>query len=187
MRKLPEFARNWRVLLPLAILALLLGLFLANELPAWLQRPGEDGDTALVSDAVRERATARLPAAAVGEGGAAASAISGTEAVAAGTVLASAPADIFAVRTWEPPPPPPDLSPPPPPPPPPLPFRFIGRVDEPGKKMAFMLAEGQRIFVVSVGDSIGTAYRVESFENGQLFLRYRPMNVRQALDVRSKP
>lgn len=180
MSKLTELARRWRLLLPAAAVGLLAVAFLAGEFPAWLQMQGEDGGT--VSDAVSERAAARLPApAAVVPAG---SGISGSAAVA---VVASAPADIFAVRTWEPPPPPPDLSPPPPPSPPPLPFRFIGRVDEPGKKMAFMLAEGQRIFVVSVGDSIGTAYRVESFENGQLFLRYRPMNVRQALDVRSNP
>lgn len=184
MKKLPELARNWRLLLPMAILALLVGIFLVNELPAWLQGESESDRDRAVSDALSAPPAppaSRAPAATVSAD--AASGISGSAAIA---VVASGPIDIFAVRTWEPPPPPPDLSPPPPPLPPPLPFRFIGRVDEPGKKMAFMLAEGERIFVVSVGDSIGSAYRVESFENGQLFLRYRPMNVRQALDVRSK-
>jgi hypothetical protein len=175
MSKLPELLRNRRLLLPVALAGLLLAAFLAADPAGWLQIPDEDEST--ISHAVRENPDARVAAPAI-----AASGISGSAAVA---VVASAPADIFAVRTWEPPPPPPDLSPPPPPPPPPLPFRFIGRVAEPGKKIAFMLAEGQRIFVVSVGDLIGSTYRVESFENGQLFLRYRPMNVRQALDVRS--
>jgi hypothetical protein len=173
MSKLLEFAKRWRLPLSVAALVLLAAAFLTGDLVDWLRTQGESEDT--ISHVARKRSAA--PAASAGSG------ISETAAVA---VAASGPVDIFAVRTWEPPPPPPDLSPPPPPSPPPLPFRFIGRVDEPGKKMAFMLAEGQRIFVVSVGDSIGSAYRVESFENGQLFLRYRPMNVRQALDVRSK-
>lgn len=93
-------------------------------------------------------------------------------------------ADIFAIRNWEPPPPP--AAAPAPPQAPPLPFIFLGRIAEPGKQTAYMLSEGTRVRVVSVGDSIGENYRVEKFENGQLLFRYRPMNVRQALDVGTK-
>ncbi|OHC71260.1 MAG: hypothetical protein A2045_01940 [Rhodocyclales bacterium GWA2_65_20] len=91
-------------------------------------------------------------------------------------------ADIFAVKTWEPPPPPVDTTPPPPQAPP-LPFSFLGRIAEPGKKIAFMLSDGTRVLVVRVGDSIGENYRLEKYENGQLLFRYRPMNVSQALAI----
>lgn len=87
--------------------------------------------------------------------------------------------DVFAVRTWEPPPPPVDTTPQPPP----LPFKFLGRIAAPGKGIAFMLAQGERVLVVSVGDSIGSDYQVEKYEKGQLLFRYRPMNISQTLAV----
>ena len=88
-------------------------------------------------------------------------------------------ADIFAVRTWEPPPPPVDTTPQAPP----LPFKFIGRFVEPGKGTTFTLTDGERILVVRVGDSIGKDYRIEKYARGQLLFRYRPMNIRQTLDI----
>lgn len=89
--------------------------------------------------------------------------------------------DIFAVRNWEPPPP--VDARPPPPQAPPLPFRYLGRIAEPGRGMAFMLARGERIVVVGIGDSIGKDYRVENYDKGRLLFRYRPLNVRQALVI----
>lgn len=108
-------------------------------------------------------------------------------------VVAALPAtiDIFATRTWQPPAPPPspDTTPAPPPPPqaPPLPFRFIGRVAEPGKATVFLLAEGDRVFDARIGDRIGSQYRVEKLEAGQLVFRYRPMNLRQSLAIGEAP
>lgn len=93
--------------------------------------------------------------------------------------------DIFAPRDWQPPPPP---APPveevaPAPQAPPLPFRLVGRFIEDGQATVFLLAEGQRVFAVRVGDRIGERYRIEKIERGQLVFRYRPMNARQTLAV----
>lgn len=93
------------------------------------------------------------------------------------------PVDIFAVRTWEPPPAVAETVEATAPQAPPLPFRFVGRIVEADRGPAYLLAEGARVFVVGVGDPVGKDYRVEKYENGQLLFRYRPMNLRQALDV----
>jgi hypothetical protein len=95
--------------------------------------------------------------------------------------------DIFAPRTWQPPPPPPVEAAAQPPQAPPLPFRLIGRFVEPGKAPLFLLAEGERVIAVRVGDRIGDSYRVEKIEKGQLEFRYRPMNMLQALAVGELP
>ena len=99
--------------------------------------------------------------------------------------------DIFMVRTWEPPPPPPSPEvAPPPPPPPPLPFRFIGRINEPGQPLKFLLAEvgiGRAVHAAKVGDVIATNYRLESFTGGRLVFRFSPMNVRQMLEIGETP
>jgi hypothetical protein len=93
--------------------------------------------------------------------------------------------DIFAVRNWEPPQPvmndatqaaaPPAA--------PPLPFRYLGKIVEPGKGVAFLLAQGDQVLSVRVGDSIDATYRVEKYEGGQLYFLYRPMKIRQSLPV----
>ena len=95
----------------------------------------------------------------------------------------STPPDIFAARTWEPPPPPPDLTPPPPPKAPPLPFRFIGRISEPGKRPAFLLAQGEEVLTVRVGDVIDRDWRLEKFTGGKLKFRYRPLNLLSNLPI----
>lgn len=106
------------------------------------------------------------------------------QAGAAATTAAAAPVpDIFGPRTWEPPPPPPDLSPPPPPEAPPLPFRFIGRITEPGKKPAFLLARGDEVLTVKVGDVIDRVWRLEKFTDGKLKFRYRPLNLLSILPI----
>ena len=93
--------------------------------------------------------------------------------------------DIFAVRTWEPPPPVMDnksaqnL----PPQAPPLPLRFLGRIIEPDRGIAFLLIQGDRVLSVHVGDSIDGIYRVDKYENGQLYFLYRPMKIRQSLMI----
>lgn len=97
--------------------------------------------------------------------------------------------DIFAVRSWEPPPVVAAMAAPAPPPAPeapPLPFRFLGRIVDADREPAYLLDDGSRVIVVAVGDLIGKNYRVEKYENGRLLFRYRPMNVRQALDVGEK-
>ncbi|HEX5394145.1 MAG TPA: hypothetical protein VFW68_12730 [Rhodocyclaceae bacterium] len=94
--------------------------------------------------------------------------------------------DIFAVRNWEPPPASPQASgqtKPQTKEPPPLPFRYLGRIVEAGKDDAFLLAQGNRVIAVSVGNVIDGTYRVEKYENGQLHFFYRPMKAHQTLAV----
>lgn len=94
--------------------------------------------------------------------------------------------DLFAVRTWEPPPPPlPPPTPPLPPQAPPLPFKFVGRINEPDKGDVFLLAFTDSVLSVVVGDTIDERYRLEKYEGGQLHFLYRPLNIRQTLNVGS--
>jgi len=104
-------------------------------------------------------------------------------ASAAGAGAPGGTVDIFAIRNWEPPPPPPSELKPETPLAPPLPFRFMGRIIDPGKPTAYLLARGDKTLVVSVGTTIDNTYRLEKFENGRLLFRYRPMNIRQTLEI----
>lgn len=96
--------------------------------------------------------------------------------------------DIFAVRTWAPPAPPAPPAetipvPPPRPQAPALPFRFLGKISEPGEKLVFLLAHGGRVISVSVGDAIGKNYLVEKHEGDKLYFMYKPLKVRQSISV----
>lgn len=101
--------------------------------------------------------------------------------------------DIFAVRTWEPPPPPPGSQPsavalaPPEPQVPALPFRLLGRIEDPGKSDTFLFAYADSVRSASVGQDVDKNYRLEKFENGQLYFLYRPLNRHQTLSVGSRP
>lgn len=96
----------------------------------------------------------------------------------------SEPSNPFAVRTWEPPRPvAPVVTAPPPPQAPPLPFRFIGRVDDPDGGHAFMLTAGDRVLAVKTGDVLDGQYLVEAYRDGQLHFLYQPLNIRQTLFV----
>lgn len=94
--------------------------------------------------------------------------------------------DIFAVRSWEPPPVVSAEATPAPPKAPPLPFRYLGRIVAADRGPAYLLAHGSSVVVVVVGDLVGKDYRVEKYESGRLVFRYRPMNLRQTLDLREK-
>jgi hypothetical protein len=93
--------------------------------------------------------------------------------------------DIFSVRTWQPPPSSVNLKPEPPPRPqaPPLPFRFLGKIDEPEKELIFLLERGDRVISVSVGQIINGTYLVEKHDAGRLYFIYKPLKVRQSLSV----
>jgi len=95
--------------------------------------------------------------------------------------------DIFAVRTWEPPRPSVVFTPPPPAPPQPpaLPFRFLGKVIALGETPAFLLAYGDQILSLHIGDTVDGKYLVEKYEGGQLHFLFRPMNAHQTLFVGS--
>lgn len=176
-----RISRPW--LAPVVIAALVLAWFVVPDAPR-LVGPGPDVEPPAAPPvaagpvpAAPDSAPAAPKAPPAPDGSAAGPAPAAAEAAPVAAVT-----DIFGVRTWEPPPPPPDANPPPPQAPP-LPFKFLGRIVEPGRAVAFLLADGARVHVVGVGDRIGGDYRIEKYENGQLLIRYRPMNLRQALAV----
>lgn len=160
---------------------LILGSALAIVVVAALWPMPEENEPARQTPPPRTQGAAPAPAPAPADAGAGAPGQAG-QATAGATPTAPVP-DIFAARTWEPPPPPPDLSPPPPPQAPPLPFRFIGRITEPGKKPAFLLARGEEVLTVKVGDVIDRVWRLEKFTGGKLKFRYRPLNLLSTLPI----
>jgi hypothetical protein len=94
--------------------------------------------------------------------------------------------DPFAPRTWEPPPviaTPVAPLPPPPPQAPPLPFRFFGRIVDPGQPPSFVLTRGTELITVRVGDRIEPSYRVDKFDGTMLHLVYLPLNIHQTLFI----
>ncbi|CAG4882939.1 protein of unknown function [Georgfuchsia toluolica] len=169
MKPLSKLPRRWWLALP-TLLATVALSWLLNRPPPSVEAVHPQASSAMPSAAQTRTAAPRAP-----DGPS-----QGAAVIQEPVAPAEQVADVFAVRTWEPPPPPVDTTPQPPPP---LPFKFLGRIAVPGKGIAFMLAQGERVLVVSVGDSIGSDYRVEKYEKGQLLFRYRPMNISQTLVV----
>jgi len=110
----------------------------------------------------------------------------------------SAKRDIFAPHSWLPPrpvapkpKPPPELhgppAPPPPPPPPPLSLTYLGQMDMAGEATTFYLAQGDRVFAVSVGDTVADVYKLLAQEGRQLTLLYLPLDVKQSLPLGPAP
>lgn len=92
--------------------------------------------------------------------------------------------DAFATKTWYVPPPPPPpvaVAPPPKPMAPPLPFSFMGRYDEPDKPTVIMLVKGDRLYTVTVGDSIDGTYRVDRVDDRVVEMIYLPLQEKQQL------
>lgn len=100
---------------------------------------------------------------------------------------AQEPADVFAVRTWEPPPPPAQPVPPSPAQAPPLPFRLLGRIDDPDSGATFLLAYRDSVLPIAVGKDLDEVYRLQKFEGGQLHFLYRPLQQVQTLFAGSQP
>ena len=79
---------------------------------------------------------------------------------------------------------PPALSAPPVQPPAPtapsLPFVFLGQIVQ-EQKVQVILARGERVVTVPVGESIDKNYRLESFTGGTLTFIYLPLDIRQTL------
>lgn len=93
---------------------------------------------------------------------------------------------LFAVQSWYTPPPPPPAAPIPPPAAPtapPLPYTALGSYLKQGGERVFFLTRGDSVYDVKVGDVLDGAYSVDGFENGQLLLTYKPMQIQQSLMV----
>jgi hypothetical protein len=96
--------------------------------------------------------------------------------------------DVFNQTSWYVAPPPPPVTavvpetPPPPPAPtaPPLPFTYLGRYGDTDARTV-VLANGDRVYTVKVGDIIDKTYRVEKFTFGRINLTYLPLNLPQSL------
>lgn len=86
--------------------------------------------------------------------------------------------ELFPVRSFQPPPPPPP--PPAPPTAPPLPFRHGGMYEDGGPPAA-LLAEGERLHIVRVGDVLDGRYRVSAVGRARVDLVYLPLNQTQSL------
>lgn len=96
------------------------------------------------------------------------------------------PRDAFSPRLWQPvlPPPPASVEPPPPPPPPAapaLPFTFMGRLESPGEKTVYYLLAGDRLHVVTEGETIDGTHRIESVQGDRMQILYIPLSIVQAL------
>lgn len=86
----------------------------------------------------------------------------------------------FAPKSWYVPPPPQpaqDIKPAPPP----LPFSYKGKLEEGDGRQFFYLAKGNESFVLSVGDTFGGSYKLESVRADVLAIRYLPLSVVQTL------
>jgi hypothetical protein len=102
---------------------------------------------------------------------------------------ATAAGSLFAAHSWyvAPPPPPPVVDAPPAPPPkptaPPLPFKLIGSYTPDGEKTVFFLSAGEKVHDVHIGDTVDNTYSIDSYNNGQLVLTYKPLNQQQQLQL----
>lgn len=63
---------------------------------------------------------------------------------------------------------------------PPLPFTYLGRYGETDGRTV-VLAIGEKVYPVKVGDVIDNTYRVEKFSPGMVNLTYLPLNTVQSL------
>lgn len=93
--------------------------------------------------------------------------------------------DAFNTTSWYVPPPPPKYVAPPPPPvviptAPPLPFTYLGRYGD-APASVVVLARGDRVYTVKVGEVIDNQYRLEQASGGKVDLTYLPLNIRQSL------
>ncbi|MFO1401004.1 MAG: hypothetical protein U1F30_07300 [Steroidobacteraceae bacterium] len=162
----PSGARRlrWRVILPIAVAALLAGWL-------WPGAPATDVAAARVDSepAPTARAASRSPLQRI-----------------VGTPLF----DLFGAHAWQRPPPP-ESTPPPPVPvepgPPPLPFSYFGQYARSPTDTVFFLAVGDRVYDVRTGDIIDNTYRLDGLEAGQLEFTYLPLESRQSLAVGNSP
>ncbi|VVO38356.1 hypothetical protein [Pseudomonas fluorescens] len=69
---------------------------------------------------------------------------------------------------------------------PPLPFQFIGRMDD-QRDLQVFLQNGEKLYVVRIGDVIDDTYRIEHISATELSLVYLPLHLSQTLSVGSTP
>lgn len=67
-----------------------------------------------------------------------------------------------------------------------LPFQVMGRYEESGKSIVFLLQADQS-WVVREGDTFAEAYKVERIASNTIHLRYLPLNEVQVLEIGAVP
>ena len=97
--------------------------------------------------------------------------------------------NVFAATSWQAAPVPPSAPAPPPeavapaaPVAPPLPFRFLGWYGDADSHIV-MLVKGEQLYLVSAGDTIDDAYRVDSVSGTFVELTYLPLKLKQSLST----
>lgn len=90
-------------------------------------------------------------------------------------------ADLFPARGWQPAA---AITPAGPVGPPPLPFAYIGKLEETGGTVVFLL-HAERTLAVRQGNVIDGTYRVEKITPQSIVLRYLPLKQQQSLDLGS--
>jgi hypothetical protein len=67
---------------------------------------------------------------------------------------------------------------------PPLPYRFVGAIEDVNGSAVFLL-DGSHVRMVRVGDLIGSNYRLDRINSGEVVLTYLPLNLSQKLNRHS--
>ena len=65
---------------------------------------------------------------------------------------------------------------------PPLPFRYLGQMDDGGRKLVFLAREDAQL-TVQAGQTIGKEYRVDEIARNEITLTYLPAGIRQSLAI----
>jgi hypothetical protein len=96
-------------------------------------------------------------------------------------------ADPFATATLSPPPPPQQRAaaarlPAAVPAMPPLPFRYVGRLLDKGKREV-LLMRGEHLFSIAAGDKIGDEYLVDHVGDSSIRFTYLPLKMKQNMQL----
>ena len=166
----------------------LVGGLLLTLLATWYTAGGDDAADELLAAPQRTAPAARASVSKLAGAPAAASSNPGTPREPEAQRMTREGGDLFATTSWQPPPPPPAAAAPAPPPrAPELPYRYLGRMEEDGRVIAF-LAEGTQQVprVVRQGDLLPN-YRVDEITPLGMRLTYLPLNEPQRLLFGSTP
>lgn len=97
--------------------------------------------------------------------------------------------DLFKGFSWYVPPPPPPAPPPPPPvkpTAPQLPFAYLGQYLD-GNRQLILLARGDRVVTVTIGEVIDGTYKVQDLTGDKLTFVYLPLATSQTLSTGAAP
>lgn len=70
--------------------------------------------------------------------------------------------------------------------PPPLPFRFVGAIEDGGRRTAILM-EGEQVLLVRARQRIDTRYRVEHVSAASIEITYLPLARKQVLELGGGP